>query len=89
MIIECLDDRFEQEGQQMYSNLQDLLMLAARNEDYDDKLKAILDFYKEDFNEDSLKSQLKTFSTIFRSLAFSYVPSYTSFHLHLHLLTVF
>ena len=65
MIIECLDDRFEQKGQQMYSNLQDLLMLAARNEDYDDKLKAILDFYKEDFNEDSLKSQLKTFSTIY------------------------
>ena len=66
MVIECLHDRFEQEGQQMYSNLQDLLMLAANNDDYDDKLKAILDFYKDDFNENSLKSQLKTFSTIYQ-----------------------
>ena len=28
-------------------------------------MKAILDFYKDDFNEDSLKSQLKIFSTIY------------------------
>merc|ERR1712173_314482 len=49
----------------MYSNLQDLLILAAKNEDYEQKLRLILDFYHDDFNEDSLRTQLKTFSTIY------------------------
>ena len=49
----------------MYSNLQDLLILAAKDEDYEQKLRLVLDFYHDDFNEDSLRSQLKTFSTIY------------------------
>ena len=65
LIIECLKERFEQDGLKMYENLQDLLMLAAKGEAYDEKLTVILDFYKEDFDANCLRAQMKIFSTIF------------------------
>ena len=49
----------------MYSALQNLLLLAAKNEDYEETLKLVLDFYKDDFNENCLKSQLLMFKSIF------------------------
>ena len=64
-IIKCLEERFEQKGQEMYSALQNLLLLAAKNEDYEETLKLVLDFYKDDFNENCLKSQLLMFKSIF------------------------
>lgn len=63
--VRCLQDRFEQENLKHYSNLQDLLMLAAGGKDYDEKLQQVLDFYKEDFNEQNLRIQLQTFKSMF------------------------
>ena len=48
------------------ANLQDLLMLAAENLDYDEKLEQVLEFYKDDFDGDNLRAQLQTFKSIFR-----------------------
>ena len=64
--IRCLKDRFEQENLEHYANLQDLLMLAAENLDYDEKLEQVLEFYKDDFDGDNLRAQLQTFKSIFR-----------------------
>ena len=65
-IIKCLEERFDQKGLQMYENLQQVLILAAKKEDYEEKLKEVLQFYNNeksyDFNEDSLRTQLKMFS---------------------------
>ena len=49
----------------MYSNLQDLLLLAANGKDYSEQFKAVSTFYKGDFEENRLKSQLQTFSVMF------------------------
>ena len=68
-IIECLETRFNQKGLIMYDNLQQVLILAASKKDYEDKLKEILKFYNNekshDFNEDTLRMQLKVFSANF------------------------
>ena len=66
-IIKCLEDRFEQKGHEMYSALQNLLLLAAKKEDYQETLKLVLEFYKDDFNENCLKAQLQIFKTTFPS----------------------
>ena len=42
-------------------------MLAAKNEDYEETLKLVLDFYKDDFDENCLKSQLMMFKSIFQT----------------------
>ena len=44
-----MKDRFEQSGLDMYSNLQDLLLLAANGKDYSEQLKAVSTFYRGDF----------------------------------------
>ena len=59
-MIVIIKDRFEQSGLDMYSNLQDLLLLAANGKDYREQLKQFLLFTKE-----ILKSQLQTFSVMF------------------------
>ena len=68
-IIQCLEERFDQKGLQMYDNLQQVLILAAKKEDYEEKLKEVLQFYNNekshDFNEDNLRTQLKMFSANF------------------------
>ena len=68
-IIQCLEERFDQKGLEMYDNLQQVLILAAKKEDYEEKLKEVLQFYNNekshDFNEDSLRTQLKMFSANF------------------------
>lgn len=65
VVLECLKDRFEQDGLEKYSNMQDLLLLAAKKENYDNELKKFIEFYHEDVDVDLLKGQLKTFSKIF------------------------
>ena len=68
-VSKSLEDRFNQKGLEYYDTLQKLLILAAESSDYDAKLKQILSFYNNershDFDEDSLKIQLKIFSANF------------------------
>ena len=65
-ILSCLNDRFEQDGLEKYSNMQNLLLLAASKKSYEKELKDFLTFYKDDFDEDLLEAQLKTFSNNFQ-----------------------
>ena len=43
--IECLENRFNQNGLEYYEALQQVLILAASKKNYDTELKKILGFY--------------------------------------------
>ena len=51
----------------VYQNLQELLLLAAKKEDYSEVLDEILDFYQGDFDDENLRSQIKVYQSLFPS----------------------
>ena len=68
--FECLDlittfirDRFNQPGYKTLKNLEDLLLKAARNENYQNELDFVLKFYANDLTSSPLKTQLQLFTT--------------------------
>jgi len=67
--IECLENRFNQNGLEYYEALLQVLILDASKKNYDTELKKILGFYNNershDFDEDILKTQLQIFSKNF------------------------
>ena len=65
LILAYLTERFEQNGSDMYSNMQDLLLLAATKKSYDELLEEFLSFYKNNFDKELLRGQLKTLSNSF------------------------
>ena len=61
--FECLDsittfikDRFDQQSFHTLRHLENLLLKAARKEDYSEELKYVVDFYHDNFNQPSLSS---------------------------------
>ena len=68
-VTECLTKRFNQKGLEYYDDLQQYLLLVAKNQPYEEKLKKILEFYNNershDFDEVKLRTQLKYFSANF------------------------
>ena len=48
----------------VYQNLQELLLLAAKKEDYSEVLDKILEFDEDDFDAENLRAQIK-FSLIY------------------------
>ena len=61
LTINCIKDRFDQEDYRHYANLQELLLKAARNEQFDSELSDVIAFYDGDFDESLLRTQLKVF----------------------------
>ena len=51
----------------MYALLEQVLLKAAKHDEYEEELKEVILFYKEDFDESLLRSQLLTFSINFQS----------------------
>ena len=47
--VACIRDWFKQPGLGVLNNLEDLLLKATRNENYDTELDFVLDFYKDDY----------------------------------------
>ncbi len=62
----CIANRFDQSGYKIYCNLEQLLIKASNQSDFEDELKIVCDFYKDDFNSDNLKAQLVTFGVEFQ-----------------------
>ena len=58
-VIGCISDRFIQEGYQMYSNLEQLLITEEQPKEED--IDAVLKFYGSDFEKDKLITQLHLF----------------------------
>ena len=67
--------RFDQPGLKTYKVLQDLLLNAAKGVPYDEELKVVINFYKDDFNVASLKVQLELFTTAYGQAEQSSQPS--------------
>ena len=59
-VICCITDRFEQEGYQMYSEVEQLLMKTERA---DGEVDEVLKFYGSDFENNTLLTQLRIFHT--------------------------
>ena len=64
-VIGCISDRFKQEGYQMYSNLEQLLITKEQPNEED--IDAVLKFYGSDFEKDKLITQLYLFHTNYPS----------------------
>ena len=47
----------------MSALLEEVVLKAAKHDEYEEELKKVIQFYKEDFDESGLRSQLLTFST--------------------------
>ena len=62
-----MEERFKSEGFNMYVQLQNLLLFAAKKEPFEAELNLVLEFYGDDFNEERLRSQMKTFSRNFET----------------------
>ena len=48
----------------MYAKLEQILLLAATNNNYSSQLKEVAEFYKDDFNSSELENQLEIISQI-------------------------
>ena len=68
LIVNCIQDRFDQPGYKVYSTLESLLMKACKQEEYGDDLEAVCTFYKEDFVKELLHTQLQTFAVHFQEV---------------------
>lgn len=67
LIVNCIEQRFNQPGFKTYSQLQNLLFCAIRGEDYKENLQTIMEVYGSDFDGERLDTQLITLSTNFPS----------------------
>ena len=65
LIVLGIQDRFNQPGYAIYQNLEDLLLNAANGKDYASDLKAVADFYEDDFIKNDVVTQLQIFSSNF------------------------
>ena len=63
-VINCIKDRFEQPDYDMYATLEQLLKKAAMQNPFEEELKKVVKFYRDDFNLDLLRVQLKTLPAI-------------------------
>jgi len=50
LIVNCINDRFDQPGYKIYQNVQNLLLQAANSEEYKSSLSFVTDFYASSFD---------------------------------------
>ena len=68
LIVNCVEERFNQPGYQIYRMLETLLLKACMQEELEESLEAVCTFYKDDFQMDLLHSQLQTFAVHFKEV---------------------
>ena len=67
--IKNIKDRFDQPDFEMYKNLEQLLLLAARGESFQEEFDTVTQFYGSDFDAFSLQTQLQSFKEEFKDEA--------------------
>lgn len=65
LIVNCIKNRFDQPGFKVYRNLQELLLKASTNTNYQEEYDYVTKFYADDFDPVALKTQLELYSTLF------------------------
>lgn len=58
LLVQAIEDRFDQPGYKMYSCLESLLIKAVKKENYSNELQEVLRVYKHDFNASNLSTHL-------------------------------
>ena len=65
LIVNCIQDRFDQSGYWIYQSLETLLMKACKQEKFEEDLDVVCSFYRDDFDKELLRTQLQTLGTHF------------------------
>ena len=68
LIINCIEDRCNQPGYKVYHTLESLLIKACKSQELESDLETICQFYKEDFDQDHLRTQLQTLAVHFQQV---------------------
>ena len=63
LIVSCIKARFDQPRNKLYSNLEALLVKAAKKEKYNEEFQFVIKFYKDDFDHNQLNMQLGILSS--------------------------
>ena len=63
LIVCGIKQCFDQPGYKLYSNLEALLVRAAKKETYDGEFQFVINFYKDDFDHNQLNMQLRVLSS--------------------------
>ena len=50
LVINCIEDRFNQKDYHLYATCEQLLIKAVKKEDFSDDISEVMDFYNDDFN---------------------------------------
>jgi hypothetical protein len=66
LITQTIKDRFDQPGYRVYQCLENLLLKAAKQEDFSEELKLAVTTYGSDIHESNLTMQLKTLGANFK-----------------------
>lgn len=68
LVVNCVKDRFDQPGYQVYRHLEDVLLKSVRGDKtYTEDLDFVIKFYCDDLDQTSLSSQLETFTSFARN----------------------
>ena len=59
LVINCIEDRFNQKDYHMYATCERLIIKAVKKEDFSDEISEVTDFYNDDFNAHMIKIQLQ------------------------------
>ena len=62
LAVNCIQDKFDQPGYKMYSNLEQVLLKTIQGADVTDELGFVRDIHKDDLDLELLKSQLLIFN---------------------------
>lgn len=62
LMINCIEDRFNQPGYRIYQQLEAILLKSCKSEDIENDLQEVCKFYQDDFDVRVLQTQLETFS---------------------------
>ena len=68
LVVNCITDRFQQPGYNVYRNLEQLLLKACQKEDITSEIDYVCSFYKDDFQPELLRAQLLTFGIDFQCI---------------------
>ena len=68
LIVQSITERFNQPGYKVYLQLENLLIKAAKKENYDGELQFLSTFYGADINKTNLQLQLDTFAANLASI---------------------
>lgn len=66
LIICCIEDSYNQPGYRVYCHLEALLVKACKQESVESDVQFVCDFYKDDFNQSSLCTQLQILGVHFQ-----------------------